>query len=243
MKAIAAQTRVELALTLRRGESLLVVIGIPAGLLVFFTLFDVLPHPGRAVDFLVPGIIALSMISSAMTNLAIATGFERHAGVLRRLGTTPLGKGGLLVAKLVSLVVIAAIQVAVVVGAAAALGWNLDAQALLQAGAWALLGLIAFASIGFLMAGRLRAETNLAAANGLFLLFLLFGGIVVPLDRLPEQVASIAKLVPAEPLTTLLAAALAAPGSANVTITRPAVTLAVWAIGGTLLAVRAFRWD
>ena len=101
MSGVSSQARMEIALTLRRGESLLVTIGIPVGILAFFSIADVLPHDGRAVDFLMPGVLALSVISSAMTSLSIATGFERQSGVLRRLGITPLGRSGLLAAKLI----------------------------------------------------------------------------------------------------------------------------------------------
>src|SRR5205823_3855024 len=114
MKRVGAQAKIELLLTLRRGESLLVLAGIPVAILVFFASVHVLPHVGRPVDFLVPGVIALSVIASAMTSLGIATGFERHAGVLRRLGTTPLRRSGLFGAKVFALAVVVALQIALV---------------------------------------------------------------------------------------------------------------------------------
>lgn len=238
MNRLMSQARLEVALTLRRGESLLVTIGIPVGILVFFTLVDVLPHPGRAIDFLTPGVLALSIVSSAMTSLSIATGFERHAGVLRRLATTPLGRGGLLAAKLVSLLAVLFVQVGVIIGVAFALGW--EPRAAWAEGAGLLLvGTAAFAGLGFLLAGRLRAETNLAVANALFLIFLLLGGIVVPLSRLPDTVAAIARVLPAEPLATGLRSALGAQtGSVDAFI-----TLTIWAVVTCALAVRTFRWD
>lgn len=238
MKSVLSQARLEITLTLRRGESLLVTIGIPVGILVFFTLVDVLPHPGRAIDFLTPGVLALSIVSSAMTSLSIATGFERHAGVLRRLATTPLGRGGLLAAKLVSLLAVLFVQVGVIIGVAFALGW--EPRAAWAEGAGLLLvGTAAFAGLGFLLAGRLRAETNLAVANALFLIFLLLGGIVVPLSRLPDTVAAIARVLPAEPLATGLRSALGAQtGSVDAFI-----TLTIWAVVTCALAVRTFRWD
>lgn len=239
MKAVAAQTKVELVLTLRRGESLLILVGIPVGLLVFFSLVDVLPHgEGEAVDFLVPGVLALSVIASAMTSLGIATGFERHAGVLRLLGITPLGRGGLLVAKIVSLGLLVTLQVAAVVVAGLGLGWSPDPAYGPAIGIIAL-GTICFAAIGFLLAGRLRAETNLAAANGLFLVFLLLGGIIVPIGSLPEGLAGLAQVLPAEPL----AAAVRATVAGGIVPTRAIATLGAWTVGMSVLAVRAFRWD
>ena len=239
MRGVLAQAKVELLLTLRRGESLLVTIGIPVGILAFFSLVDVLPHgSGKAVDFLVPGVLALSVISSAMTSLGIATGFERHAGVLRRLGTTPLGRSGLLAAKSIALFATVVVQVAAVAVVGRLLGWHPHAGLFLAAGL-IVLGVVVFAGIGFLLAGRLRAETNLAAANGLFLVFLLLGGIVVSLSKLPAGLASFCRALPAEPLATSLRHALA-NGSVPL---RALVTLAVWAVGSCLLAVATFRWD
>jgi ABC-2 type transport system permease protein len=238
MKRVGAQARVELALTLRRGESLLVAIIIPVGMLAFFSTVDVLPHDGRAIDFLTPGVLALSVISSAMTNLSIATGFERQTGVLRRLGTTPLGRSGLLVAKTITLIAVVVLQVAVVVGAAFALGWSPKGGAVAAALALTL-GTAAFAGLGFVLAGRLRAETNLAVANGLFLVFLLLGGIVVPLSRLPDGIANLARVLPAEPLATALRSALT---DASFDVGSVAV-LGAWAVVTCSLAALTFRWD
>ena len=51
------------------------------------------------------------------------------------------------------------------------------------------------------MAGMLRAEVNLAAANGLYLVLLLLGGMLVPLAKLPHALADVAKALPAAALS------------------------------------------
>src|SRR5205807_2911919 len=116
---------IEVLLTLRRGESLLVTLVIPLGVLVFFSKVDAvnttLKHP---VDFLVPGVLALAVMSSAMVSLGIATGYERHYGVLKRLGATPLTRSGLLAAKTLNVLVIELIQAAVITVTGIALGWR-----------------------------------------------------------------------------------------------------------------------
>ena len=130
MKALLAQFRVECTLTLRNKESLLLTMGIPVGLLVFFSLVDVLPVDsalpagGDPVDVLAPGILALAIMSMSMTGLAIATGFERSYGVLKRLGTTPLGRPRLLAAKIAGVVAIEVVQAAVLIPVGLALGWR-----------------------------------------------------------------------------------------------------------------------
>ncbi|HYZ93520.1 MAG TPA: ABC transporter permease [Actinomycetota bacterium] len=239
IRRVVAQTRTEVTLTLRRGESLLVIAGIPVGILVFFTVVDVLPHGHRrAIDFLVPGVLALSVISSAMTSLGIATGFERQAGVLRRLGTTPLGRGGLFAAKAISVAFVVLLQMLAVAGMALGLGWRLPSS-LAQTLAVVALGAVTFAGIGFLLAGRLKAEMNLALANGLFLVFLLLGGIVVPLSELPEGLRAFTSILPAEPLVSALRSSIQSSAIAVADV----VTLAVWALVGGGLAIATFRWD
>jgi ABC-2 type transport system permease protein len=240
VKALTAQTRAELMMTLRRGESLLLTIGIPVGLLVFFSLVDVLPTDTKdPVTFLAPGILALAVMSTAMVSLAIATGFERQYLVLKRLGATPLGRGRLLAAKTAAIVVVELLQAAAIIGVAMGFGWRPNA-ALASAGVVAaVLATVAFAGLGLLMAGTLRAEATLAGANGLYLLLLLMSGMVIPVDKLPSAMRVAAAVLPAEALAHVLHAAAA--GAA--TGLRSWIVLAVWAVVAPLAAARWFRWE
>jgi ABC-2 type transport system permease protein len=238
--AVAAQTRAELVLTLRRGESLLVSFAIPIGILVFFSKVDAITTDYKdPVDFLVPGVLALAVMSTAMVSLAIATGYERRYGVLKRLGSTPLSRGGLLAAKTANVIAIEIVQAVVIIVTGIALGWELSGGVAL-ATVFLLLGTIAFAGIGMLMAGTLRAEATLATANGVFLVLLFIGGMAYPLDKLPTVLEEIAKVLPAAALSESVRGALT-PG-----VDVPGwsvVVLALWAIGAPLLAARYFRWE
>lgn len=240
-RAVAAQTRVELTLTLRRGENILVTVIIPIILLVFFAALGV---PGVAreatVPFLMPGILALAIIASGMVNLGIATAYERYYGVLKRLGASPLPRGGLLAAKALAVLALEIVQVALLVGIAVlGYGWR-PGGSLLLALLGIVLGTLTFAGIGLAMAGGLRAEATLAGANGLYLLFLALGGAILPLDRLPGALQSLARILPASALTDILRAAFASgspfPGAAL-------SVLAVWALATLALAARTFRWE
>lgn len=238
-RAVSAQTRVELLLTLRRGESLLVSFLIPIGILVFFTKVDAVSTDLREpVDFLVPGVLALAVMSTAMVSLGIATGFERRYGVLKRLGSTPLSRGGLLAAKTLNVLAIETVQAIVIVATGAALGWELTWR-LIPALVLLLIGTIAFAGVGLLLAGTLRAEANLAAANALFLVLLFLGGMAYPLDRLPDALEAVAEVLPAAALAESVRDVLeAAPfpwGSFAV--------LVVWAVLAPLAAARWFSWE
>jgi ABC-type multidrug transport system permease subunit len=166
---VLAQARMETRLLLRNGEQLLLAVVIPLIVLVgginAAKHFD-LSFSHSAVDTLTPGILALAIMSTSFTSLAIATGFERRYGVLKRLGSSPLPRSGLLAGKVGALLVVEVLQFVVIGGAAVLLGWSpaLSAAGVLGALACALLGTAAFASLGLLVAGALRAEATLASS-------------------------------------------------------------------------------
>jgi ABC-2 type transport system permease protein len=237
--ALTAQARVEVLLTVRRPESLLVTLVIPLGILVFFAQFDSVSSVKDPVDFLVPGILALAVMSTAMVSLGIATGYERRYGVLKRLGSTPLSRSGLLTAKTMNVLAIEVVQAVLIIATGIALGWKLTAG-IVPAIVLLLIGTVAFAGIGMLLAGTLRAEANLAVANGLYLVLLFLGGMAYPLARLPAGVRFIAELLPAAALSQSVRGVLRA--NPHLPLGSFAV-LVVWAVAAPLLAVRFFRWE
>ncbi|CAB4790568.1 MAG: ABC transporter permease subunit [Actinobacteria bacterium] len=238
-RGVLAQARAELALGLRRGESLVVTIGIPVGVLLFFGKVQTVSVDGDPLTFLVPGVLALAVMSSAMVSLGIATGFDRRYGVLKRLGSTPLTRSGLLVAKTLYVLAIETIQLSALIAVALLLGWQTGGGVPL-AFLFLLIGTIAFAGLGLLLAGTLRAEANLALANGLYLALLFLGGMAYPLTRLPSAVRSFAELLPAAALAESVRGALNSPMDVPV---KSVVVLVVWAILLPVLAAKLFRWE
>src|SRR2546430_5519874 len=162
---IIAQTRVELLLTLRRGESILITLVVPVLLLIFFASLNIIPATtGKAVDFLLPGILALAVMAAGMVSLGIATAYERYYGVLKRLGGSPLPRSGLIIAKVISVLALELIQAVILVGVAAIFyGWRPAGVPLLILLVM-ILGTVTFAALGLAMAGALRAEVTLAGA-------------------------------------------------------------------------------
>lgn len=240
--ATLAQTATELRLTARRGENVLVTIIIPAVVLLFFASVSVLPTgAGRPVDFLLPGSLALAVIATSLVNLGIATAYERHYGVLKRLGGSPLTRGGLLAAKMLAVLAVETAQVVLLVAIAVlALGWSVPSGSIpVLLVASLLLGTLAFAGLGLLMAGALRAEATLALANGLFLVALMLGGIVLPLDHLPASLAALASVLPAAALADAFRVGLGSGGDAAA----PVAILVAWGVGAVTLTVRTFRWE
>ena len=241
-RAALAMTAAELRLTLRRGETLVATALLPVVVLVFFASLGILPTTtARPVDFLLPGSIAFAIVATSLVSLGITTAYDRYYGVLKRLGGSPLSRGELIAAKLIAVVVVEIVQVAVLIAAAIALlGWSAPAGASVLLFVVAiLLGTLAFAGLGLLLAGTLRAETMLAVANGLFVASLLLGGIVLPIDHLPDPLAALAGALPAAALSEAIRVALGVGGSA----TGALVLLAGWGLGATGLAVLTFRWE
>ena len=243
---LRAQTAMELRLTLRRGESLLLVAVIPLLLLAAFTLLPLVDvgaaadTPAARADVLVPGVLALAVMSTAFTGQAIATGFERSYGVLKRLGATALPRRLLLAAKTLAVLVVEVGQVAVAV-AGLALGWS-PTGGVLPALLLLALGTAAFSGLGLLMAGTLRAEATLAAANLVYVVLLVTGGVVFPLAAFPDGAAALLALTPLAALAEGLRAALGGAGGLGA-VAAPLAVLAAWAAGSLALAARLFRWE
>ncbi len=236
MTSLRAIAKADLLITLRRGESVLLTFLIPLGLLFFVGWTGIL---GIEIETLVPGLFALSIISSAFVGLAVATGFERKYGVLKRLGATPVSRLTLILAKALSVAVIEVLQLALLwIVAATVFDWAPDVR-LLGLVAGLVLGTVGPAGLAMLMAGRLRAEATLALANGLYFVFLGIGDVFVPADYLSDGVVALSNLLPAAPLAGLFRWATGA-GEVTASVW---IVLAVWAIAAPLAASKTFRWE
>ncbi|MEU4194041.1 ABC transporter permease [Kribbella sp. NPDC026611] len=244
-RKVLAHTRMEFKLLIRNGEQLLLALVIPLGLLLLLGgtgLGDRLPlGDGRPIDDAVPRVLALAVLSSSFTSLAIATGFERRYGVIKRLGASPLSRTGLLAGKIGAVLIVQVIQLAVLIATGFALGWNPAGGPRTVVGVvlMVLCGTGAFASLGLLMAGLLRAEATLAAANLLYLLLLVGGSVLTPVDEYPSGMQGVVRVLPSAAL---------ANGMANSTVEgvipwAAALSLALWAGVLGYLVSRTFKWD
>jgi ABC-2 type transport system permease protein len=240
---VGAQAWMEFRTLLRNGEQLVLTLIIPVLLLAAFSQENLVSYPGHSrIDFLAPGILALAVMSTAFTSQAIATGFERRYGVLKRLGATPLSRQGLIAAKTLTVLAVELLQTIVIIVVGLALGWHPRGGA--AAAAYAVLlmvaGTAAFSGLALLMAGTLRAEATLAAANLVYLVMLGIGGVVFPLTKFPAGAQPALRLLPAGALADGLRALL--QNGAGLPA-RDLLVLLIWAAAGIALAVRTFRWE
>jgi ABC-2 type transport system permease protein len=238
-RQLSAQASMELRLVLRNGEQLVLTVAIPTVLLLLFVTAPVLSLPRPRVGFLVPGVLALAVMSTAFTGQAIGTGFERRYGVLRRLGTTPLPRAGLLAAKTLSVLGVELLQVLLLCLVGLALGWSPHGSPLPVVGLLAV-GTAAFSALGLLMAGTLRAEATLAAANLVYLVLLVLGGVAFPLSDFSTGVRHVLELLPISALSDGLRVVLRSGGPVPL---HDWLTLLVWAAVGGTAAARWFRWE
>lgn len=236
---IAAQTRFEVGTLVRNGEQLLVSLVLPGIVLIALRVSSV-PSlgPGRRIDLAVPGVLALCVISASFTSQGIATAFDRRYSVLRYLGVTPLGRGGLIAGKALATLVVEVFQVVVLGGLGLALGWRPEVTGIGYAAVFLVLGTWAFVSLALLMAGTLRAEAVLALANLLWVLFLALGGVIVPRTEMPGWAEAATGWLPSAGLADGMRAALV-HGSFH---WAGALVLVAWAAVCTALASRFFSW-
>ncbi len=243
MAMLRSQISMELRLLSRNGEQLLLTLIIPLVLLILGARADRIVDlgAGRPIDIITPGILALAVLSTSFTSLAIATGFERRYGVIKRLGASPLPRWGLLVGKIGAIAIIEVIQLAILSVVGLLLGWEPSGG--LTAAAEALLlvvlGTAAFGSLGLLIAGIMRAEATLAVANLVYVLLLVGGGLIVPLSRYPEAASHALQVLPSGALGQGLRDVFAGDGLSSFSV----VVLIMWAVCCGLGVSRTFKWE
>lgn len=242
---VLSQAAFDLRLLLRNGEQLLLTVLIPIGLLIAVTLVPAVPLAEPAGAARVPeafgGVLAVAVISSAFTSLAISLGFDRRSGALLMWATTPLSRTSILGARILATLAVVALQCVLLAITAAALGWRpaLEALALVPLAA---LGTAAFAALGFALGGTVRAEATLAIANAVFLVLVVVGGTTFPASSLPSPLAEIVSALPSSALADLLRWATGWTAGASGPLALDVALLVAWGAVGAVISARSFRW-
>ncbi len=235
---LAAQFGLELKLLLRNGEQLLLTMFIPITLLVGMTLLPLGSFGPNRVATFVPAIMALAVISTAFTGQAIAVAFDRRYGALKRLGATALPVWGIIAGKSLAVVAVVFLQSLLLGAIGVALGWRPPLAGLALGAVVIALGTAAFAALGLLLGGSLRAEIVLAVGNLLWFVFAGIGALTlqggIEGGVVPEALRWIARLTPSGALTEALSQAM--------TLSVDWFGMAVLAVWGVLAALGALRW-
>jgi ABC-2 type transport system permease protein len=237
-RMLYTQARIETLLAFRNGEQVLLTLLIPLALLIGLTLFTRLPMPAPRIDFVTPRVFALAVMSSAFTGQAIALGFDRRYGVLKRLATTALPRWLLVAGRLVAAVAVVVVQIVVLGIVAAIFGWSPDWAGLGGAVLLIALGTLAFGALGVLLGGSLRAEIVLALANIIWLVLLLVGGAGLAGSSIPAGVRDALLVIPSGALAEGLFSAIG-QGSAPVWVC--SLILLGWAAVAGAIASRTTK--
>jgi len=235
---IGRQIRMELRLTARRGEAVVLAMGVPLLVLLGagLTRATNLPTDDR-LGFVVPGVLALTVMSTAFTGQAITTGYERSYGVLKRLGASPLTRPGLLFAKIGAILALVCLQLLVLALVGVAVGWRPEFGHLASAVGITVLAAAAYSGMALVIASRLRPETVTAAATLIYVLMLAAGGIMFAAPDLGTAGWFLLPLAAhAQGLRDALTAGSAVPGVIW-------LSLGLWAGISLVAAVRTFRWE
>jgi ABC-2 type transport system permease protein len=235
-KRILRHGLVEARLLIRNGEQLLLALGVPLAILVASRFVN---SSYANMELLGPSVLALAVWSSAFTSTAISTAFERRYGVLERLATTPLGKPGLLAGKALAVIMIMIGQLVILVGAALALGWRprFTPVSALLAVLLVILATATFVCLALFLAGRLRAESVLGAANLIYVILLIGGGLIIPVARYPAALRPVIEALP----TAALGEGLRAAANGQL-LGWPVLVLLAWLVAAGLAAWKGFRW-
>lgn len=236
-KMLAAQTRMELKLLLRNGEQLLLTMFIPVTLLIGLTLLPIADLGDARAERVLPAVMMVAIMSTAFTGQAIAVGFDRRYGALKRIGATALPKWGIIAGKSGAVGIVVVLQSILLGAIGFLLGWRPTPTGLLVGAAVIALGTVMFATLGLLLGGTLRAEIVLALANIVWFVLLGIGSIVVLGDVAPDALLHVVRFVPSGALT--LALDTAATGGVD---WLSIAILAVWTVIGGTAAVRWFRF-
>jgi ABC-2 type transport system permease protein len=232
------QIRMELLLTARRGEAVVLAMGVPLLVLLGAGLTKATNVPADdRLGYVVPGVLALTVMSTAFTGQAITTGYERSYGVLKRLGASPLTRPGLLFAKTAAIACLVGLQVLALALVGVAVGWRPElAQALPALGVTAL-ATAAYCGLALLIASLLRPETVTAAATLIYVLMLAAGGIMF---AAPDLGPVGHFLLPLAAHAEAMRETLTHGGSVPADIW---LSLTLWAAVSLTAAARKFRWE
>ncbi|MDY6052303.1 MAG: ABC transporter permease [Rothia sp. (in: high G+C Gram-positive bacteria)] len=241
---VLAQGRFETIAMLKNGEQLMLNIAFPImGLLAMAYTGFLDPWATRygvsRLDIAVPGVLALCVLSTALSGQGIATGFDRRYGVLRFISTTPLGKGGLVAGKVFAVLSVLLLQYLLVGALGQLLGWEATVPGILMSLPTLLLGAACFTSLGLLIAGTVRAEATLAIVNMAWVLLAAAGGTLIPTDRYPTWLAPLIDLLP----SAALGNALRGDFIHHTFLPLPHLILVIATALFAALATRFFKWS
>ncbi len=195
------------------------------------------------LDFLVPGIVALSLMQSGIYAIGFQLVFDKEKGILRRLRATPMPLASYSMAMIVVQLVIALLQTAIIL-LVGMIAFGVDINgSLWNVAALSIIGGCCFVSLGFALASLSKnVNTANAVIQVVSMPMMFLSGIFFPMDNAPSWIQPVVKAMP----LTYLANAMR-----DVVIDAHSLWFVRWniaiLIGFTIvfmvIAVKLFRWE
>jgi ABC-2 type transport system permease protein len=244
LRLLAVQVEVELRITARSIEFVIIAVALPTLLFAMFGLPEadprnVLPDGTRVSTMLLVSLCAYGVVSLALFTFGEQLARERGRGWTRTMHATPLPVWSHLAAKVIVALCSASLIVASTGCLAVAAGnVRLDPLTWLRLTVTLLAGVLAFASLGFAVAYATRPRTATATANLLFLPLSFLSGFFVPLAELPAVLGTLAVWLPTYHFGQLAWRQVASPAGVEAWVgIAPAAMWGhlAWVLGATLV--------
>lgn len=204
---------------------------------------DVESNEVSYIDFLVPGILALLIMSNNLNGVAATISSWRERGILRRLQGTPLQSTTFVASQITARMIFSSIQIVLVLLVA------LFVFGVHNHGSWILLilyiilGTFTFMAIGFIIASVAKNPESASPLAGLLSFFMIFlGGIFFPIRDLPVWLAPLIHVIPISYLAEAFRAIMNA-GATLAELWSETLVLLAWFVGAFLISVWTFKWE
>lgn len=202
-----------------------------------------LTEPGsRYVDFLVPGLMGLSLLGGGLWGVGFATVEMRMRKLLKRFLATPMRRGEFLLAMMLSRMAFMIPEMLIVLACAR---WLFDVRIFgspLALAAIVILGATSNAGLGLLLASRAKSMETVSGILNLVMLPMWLGsGVFFPRDRYPDWLVPLLDLLPLSPLVDSLRGVML-EGLTLQALWPQVATVAAWGIVSFAIALRIFRW-
>jgi ABC-2 type transport system permease protein len=247
---LAHQVRYDVRASLRNPRARFFTFFFPIVLLVIFT--GVFGHGTTTIDgahvklsrFYVPGILAMSIVVAAYANLVISIAALRESGVLKRRRATPVPSALLIAGQALSTVVIVAIMATIMLAIGKLVyGVGMAPAAIAAIACTTLVGTLAFACIGYAVAGMIGSpDAAQPIVQATTMPLWLLSGVLIPTANLSGTMRSVGELFPVEHLAAGLQLALVHTSFSGAISLSDLLVLAAWGLAAAAFAAWRFSW-
>jgi ABC-2 type transport system permease protein len=249
-RLVIHQVRFDLQISWRNPQSRFFTVALPVIFLVLLTsLFgnhttEVNGQEIKNSTYYVPGIATLGIIASSFVNLVITITAQRESGILKRRRSSPVPAWVLIAARTLTAIVLSAVTVVIVVAIGRiGYGVHLPTSTMPAFALGVIVGSACFVCLSFAVTSFIRSEDSAQPIIQAIILPLYFiSGVFIPTSQLSSTLKDIASVFPVSHLDNALFKAFDPATTGSGIAGKDLLILAVWGIGGLLIALWRFSW-